>query len=162
MKKIILAIGAVVVLAGLCSFALFKHHQATEAAKQTPNQWKVEGISEYKVMDIALDNDSAFTGALEALVTAKIEYGKVPVSVRVKVSDTKTPMDSVKNIILCIQNGDCTLTDTLERDSSNAHYAEGVLSFDAARLHKDSLSTESIIGLLKALGNGEAKITVKD
>ena len=153
MKKIIIAV--IIALAGIGGgIYLYIGHQKKQAAAaeaRQPNQWKIESIGNYQVLSVPIDNDSAFTDALTAMIAEKMGEEKVPVSMEVRLSDTKTDLTTLAHIgfRLTFANGS-SISDTLTISQKDSHHATGLFCFDAAKI-QNSKNMETSIADLKQI-----------
>ena len=145
MKKISLLL--ILMLAALSSC----QHKAQKNPSKDVYELKKTG--EYTLLSIPMEADSAYTGALDALLTSKLnnENGAAEVTLKIGIGNEGKDLSQIQKIVTKLTYKDLEITRTLEIDSTSEHYAEGIFRFDLVKVKKEGGKTEEIKALLHQL-----------
>ena len=89
-------------------------------------------MGNFKLVEMAIDNDSLFTDALYALLEKKIDDGNLQASLKIKISDTSIDLKNLKKMLIKISNGTVEVSDSLKIIKREPHTILCRLDFNVA------------------------------
>lgn len=151
MKKAIIAI-TLLLLSGVGGFFGYRYYQDKKMVDMiNSNVWTVNEMSNLKLVEMTIDNDSLFTDALYALLEKKVEDKNLQASIDIKIKDTSIDLNKLKKMLIKISNGTTEVSDSLIITKKAPHTIIGRLEFNAGEIDTTENGRTNVIQLLEDL-----------
>ena len=151
MKKAIIAITLLLAIAAGAFFGYRFYEDKKIADSYNANTWTVEEMGNFKLVEMAIDNDSLFTDALYALLEKKIDDGNLQASLKIKISDTSIDLKNLKKMLIKISNGTVEVSDSLKIIKREPHTILCRLDFNVATTDSTENRKTNILQLIENL-----------
>lgn len=151
MKKAIIAIILLLSL-GTGGYFGYRYYENKKMVDEiNSNIWTVNEMSNLKLVEMTIDNDSLFTEALYALLEKKLEDRNLQASIDFKIKDTSIDLNKLKKMLIKISNGTIEVSDSLIIDKREPHNISGKLAFNAGELDTTGIDKAKVLQLLEDL-----------